>query len=81
LFCCFVLDEVGEWEKFDGIVKRHGRGIFREGENRYEGQWKEDKMCGKGKFTYANKTSYEVRRKQSKAQAEFSHQHSKGGLG
>lgn len=40
--------------------KRHGFGtrVWSDG-TRYEGQWKEDEMCGTGIFTLIDGTSYE----------------------
>jgi hypothetical protein len=56
----YFYDVEGEWEKFDGVTKRHGRGVYQEGENRYEGEWKEDKIWGKGVFLYATGAIYDV---------------------
>jgi hypothetical protein len=40
------------------VIKRHGKGTYSEGSNKYEGDWKEDKMSGVGKFTYASGAVY-----------------------
>eukprot|EP00002_Diphylleia_rotans_P006884 TRINITY_DN1631_c0_g1_i4.p1 TRINITY_DN1631_c0_g1~~TRINITY_DN1631_c0_g1_i4.p1 ORF type:complete len:197 (-),score=58.11 TRINITY_DN1631_c0_g1_i4:435-1025(-) len=41
------------------IVKRHGKGIFIDREQRYEGSWKADAMDGFGTFHYASGATYE----------------------
>lgn len=38
---------------------RHGKGTYSERGNTYTGEWEDDKMHGKGKFTYASKTEYD----------------------
>ena len=49
----------GEW--YNNV--RHGYGVeeipSKEGTQRYEGEWKEDKRCGFGKILYANGDRYE----------------------
>lgn len=55
-----VTTAVGDWYRFDGVIKRHGRGLYEEGANKYEGEWKEDKMHGKGTFHFATGAVYEV---------------------
>eukprot|EP01112_Ceratiomyxa_fruticulosa_P023238 TRINITY_DN8800_c0_g1_i1.p1 TRINITY_DN8800_c0_g1~~TRINITY_DN8800_c0_g1_i1.p1 ORF type:complete len:198 (-),score=51.49 TRINITY_DN8800_c0_g1_i1:42-635(-) len=51
----------GEWQKFEGIIKRHGKGVSTELEGTavYDGEWKEDNMEGKGTFTYPSGAVYE----------------------
>jgi hypothetical protein len=50
----------GEWDKVDGVLKRHGTGTFEDGNNKYSGEWKDDKISGKGKFIYSTGAQYEV---------------------
>ena len=51
----------GEWSTgADGIMKRHGVGTYKSGDNEYVGEWKEDAMDGPGKFTFASGAVYEV---------------------
>ena len=38
---------------------RHGKGTYSERGNTYTGEWEDDKMHGKGKFTYASKAEYD----------------------
>mmetsp|Transcript_42224 Transcript_42224/g.108743 ORF Transcript_42224/g.108743 Transcript_42224/m.108743 type:complete len:101 (-) Transcript_42224:393-695(-) len=52
----------GDWESFEGVNKKNGKGKAVEGDTIYEGDWKEDKMHGKGKFTFPSGAVYEVRR-------------------
>ncbi|PRP86550.1 hypothetical protein PROFUN_05188 [Planoprotostelium fungivorum] len=49
----------GEWERFEGVIKKHGRGIWEEGDNQYSGDWKDDKMHGFGTFRYQSGAIYE----------------------
>ena len=51
----------GEWSTgADGIMKRHGVGTYKSGDNEYVGEWKDDAMDGAGKFTFASGAVYEV---------------------
>lgn len=38
---------------------RHGKGTYTERGNTYTGDWDNDNMQGKGKFTYASKAEYD----------------------
>ena len=40
---------------------RHGRGIYREGDYSYEGDFVDDEILGKGRFIFASGAVYEVR--------------------
>ena len=52
----------GEWSTgTDGVMKRHGVGTYKSGDNEYVGEWKDDAMDGQGKFTFASGAVYEVR--------------------
>jgi hypothetical protein len=42
----------------NGIVKRHGWGVFTDGGTRYDGQWVDDQMQGEGIITYDSGASY-----------------------
>ena len=51
----------GEWSTgTDGVMKRHGVGTYKSGDNEYVGEWKDDAMDGQGKFTFASGAVYEV---------------------
>jgi hypothetical protein len=51
----------GQWSTgSDGIMKRHGVGTYKSGDNEYVGEWKDDAMDGQGKFTFASGAVYEV---------------------
>lgn len=39
--------------------RRHGKGWTRTNEGEYEGEWKDDQMCGWGVFSYSNGERYE----------------------
>ena len=47
----------------EGVKLRHGHGTYfdAEQENKYVGEWADDKMNGRGTFRYATKATYEVR--------------------
>ena len=52
----------GAWLKKDGTTMRHGRGVYIDGaseEQKYEGEWSDDQMQGRGTFTYASGAKYE----------------------
>jgi hypothetical protein len=50
----------GDWSTSDGgVMKRHGEGTYKAGENEYVGAWVEDAMEGAGKFTFASGAVYE----------------------
>ena len=52
----------GDWKIEDGTKLRHGHGTFVNGAaegNTYEGEWSNDRMCGRGTFVYASKAKYE----------------------
>jgi len=52
--------EVPEGPEGDARTKfRHGKGTLVDGDYRYDGDWEEDKMTGKGSFTFASGASYE----------------------
>ena len=52
-------EEDGEIEKKPPQRVRHGKGTYEERGNTYTGDWNNDNMEGKGKFTYASKAEYE----------------------
>ena len=43
----------------EGPPVRHGEGKYTNGAEEYTGQWKNDKMCGKGKYVFASGAVYE----------------------
>ncbi|CAG9464701.1 unnamed protein product [Pedinophyceae sp. YPF-701] len=45
---------------------RHGKGTFIEGDYKYEGNWEDDKMCGKGSFVFASGARYDGEFKDNK---------------
>ena len=48
----------GEWKRFDGVIKRHGKGIYSCPEFTYEGDFEEDQFHGIGVITFANGRKY-----------------------
>lgn len=42
-----------------GRVERHGRGEFRSGPERYDGEWDRDRMHGRGRYAFATGAEYE----------------------
>eukprot|EP00762_Andalucia_godoyi_P001707 ANDGO_07047.mRNA.1 Phosphatidylinositol 4-phosphate 5-kinase 9 len=50
---------VGEWQIFDGVRMRHGRGIYTEGAQSYDGEFQKDAMHGFGMLKFASGASYE----------------------
>jgi hypothetical protein len=34
---CINYEIDGDWERIDGVIKRHGKGTFSEAGNKYEG--------------------------------------------
>eukprot|EP00607_Mallomonas_marina_P005466 CAMPEP_0182426724 /NCGR_PEP_ID=MMETSP1167-20130531/13250_1 /TAXON_ID=2988 /ORGANISM="Mallomonas Sp, Strain CCMP3275" /LENGTH=155 /DNA_ID=CAMNT_0024608381 /DNA_START=214 /DNA_END=681 /DNA_ORIENTATION=+ len=49
----------GDWTEIEGVRVREGRGIFTAGPEQYEGEWKNDQMCGKGKYKFSSGAIYE----------------------
>ena len=48
--------------KKDGVQMRHGRGVYVDSpaeEQRYEGEWSDDAMAGRGTFQYSSGAKYE----------------------
>ena len=63
LLCVCVRVAAGAWLKTNGVTKRHGRGVYIDSaseEQKYEGEWSDDMMQGRGTFTYASGAKYEV---------------------
>ena len=48
----------GEWQRFDGVIKRHGHGIFATDDMTYEGGFYEDEFDGKGTLKFADGMCY-----------------------
>ena len=65
----------GEFEEKGGIKARHGQGRYEDanGEEIYEGEWKQDAMHGRGVFRSAAGAVYEV--SVSEANTALSHVH------
>ena len=38
--------------------QRHGRGVYINGPEKYDGEWKHDKMEGEGNYVFASKAQY-----------------------
>ena len=38
----------GEWVMLDDVRQRHGKGTYTDGPEKYDGDWKCDRMHGKG---------------------------------
>ena len=52
----------GAWLVKDGVKRRHGRGVYVDGDAEdqvYEGEWADDMMQGRGTFRYASGATYE----------------------
>lgn len=48
----------GQWQRFDGVMKRHGTGIYTDGGATYDGHFVEDKYCGFGVYTAIDGSVY-----------------------
>ena len=48
----------GEWKRFEGVVKRHGKGVFTTEQFTYEGDFEEDLFHGNGTLTTQEGTVY-----------------------
>ena len=48
----------GEWVMLDDVRQRHGKGTYTDGPEKYDGDWKCDRMHGKGTYTFASKAQY-----------------------
>ena len=48
----------GQWQRFDGVMKRHGKGIYTDGGATYDGQFVEDMYEGTGTFTAIDGSTY-----------------------
>lgn len=48
----------GEWQKIGGRVRRHGRGKHTDGSFSYDGEWRNDKLCGQVTLRLATGESY-----------------------
>ncbi|KAF0704312.1 hypothetical protein AaE_015003 [Aphanomyces astaci] len=53
----FSLD--GDYQSFNQVVMRHGRGTFINGPEKYNGSWHKDQMEGKGVYSFASGASFE----------------------
>lgn len=49
---------VGEWKRFDGVLKRHGKGVLTTDEFVYDGNFEEDLFHGHGNIKFANNNEY-----------------------
>ena len=52
------LKYVGEWKRFDNILKRHGHGVYTGEDFTYEGEFEEDLFNGHGEIKYNDGSSY-----------------------
>lgn len=48
----------GQWQRFDGVMKRHGMGIYTDGGATYDGHFTEDQYDGFGVYTAIDGSSY-----------------------
>jgi hypothetical protein len=48
----------GDWKRFDGVIKRHGRGEFATDEFTYDGDFQDDRFHGRGTLRWAASNSY-----------------------
>jgi hypothetical protein len=48
----------GQWQRFDGIIKRHGMGIYTDGGGTYDGHFVEDLYQGQGTYTAIDGSTY-----------------------
>lgn len=49
----------GDWKRFEGVVKRHGKGEFKTEDFVYEGDFEEDLFHGHGILKYSEGSVYE----------------------
>jgi hypothetical protein len=50
----------------NGVIQRHGHGVYQYGPETYDGQWEGDAMHGRGTFHFASGAVYEVRATEKK---------------
>ena len=48
----------GEWKRFEGVVKRHGKGVFTTEQFKYEGDFEEDLFHGSGTLSMQDGSVY-----------------------
>jgi hypothetical protein len=48
----------GQWQRFDGTMKRHGTGIYTDGGATYDGHFVEDLYQGQGTYTAIDGSTY-----------------------
>lgn len=48
----------GQWQRFDGVMKRHGVGIYTDGGATYDGHFVEDLYNGTGTYTAVDGSTY-----------------------
>jgi hypothetical protein len=48
----------GQWQRFDGVMKRHGTGIYTDGGATYDGHFVEDLYQGQGTYTAIDGSVY-----------------------
>lgn len=48
----------GQWQRFDGQIKKHGNGIYTDCGATYDGQFSEDLYHGNGNYTAIDGSSY-----------------------
>lgn len=48
----------GQWQRFDGVIKRHGNGIYIDSGTTYDGQFSEDLYHGNGVYTAIDGSTY-----------------------
>jgi hypothetical protein len=48
----------GQWQRFEGVMKRHGTGIYTDGGGTYDGHFVEDLYSGQGTYTAIDGSVY-----------------------
>lgn len=50
---------MGEYVKLDGVKIRQGKGTYKDGDEKYTGEWENDCMQGNGTYAFATGDVYE----------------------
>ncbi|CAK4067829.1 unnamed protein product [Aphanomyces euteiches] len=49
----------GDYQSFNQVIMRHGKGTLINGPEKYTGEWSQDQMQGKGIYSFASGASFE----------------------
>ncbi|OHT02548.1 hypothetical protein TRFO_30276 [Tritrichomonas foetus] len=60
----------GEWKRFDGVIKRHGHGVYSTEEIVYEGDFSEDVFHGDGVLKFTDGMCYQGQFKNGRINGE-----------